>query len=150
MSLVDQAVSRFEAGFACSQSVFSTYSYLLDLSPEVAVRVAEPFGGGIASLGLTCGAVTGALMVIGLKHGRTEADDVEAREKTRELARQLVCEFEARNGTIVCRKLLDCDIGTPEGLASAEEQNLFETRCPRFVRDAAEIVEQLIPECRSK
>jgi C_GCAxxG_C_C family probable redox protein len=150
MSSVDQAVSRFEAGFACSQSVFSTYSHLFGLSPEVAVRVSEPFGGGIASLGLTCGAVTGALMVIGLKHGRAGADDVEAKEETRELARRFVREFEARNGTIVCSTLLDCDISTPEGQTFAEEQNLFKTLCPRFVRDAAEIVEQLIPECRSK
>ncbi len=52
----------------------------------------------------------------------------------------------AVSGSISCRDLLSCDLGQPEGLQHAREAQLFATRCPLFVRDAAEIVSALIGE----
>jgi C_GCAxxG_C_C family probable redox protein len=73
MDKVDSAVSSFKEGFNCSQSVFSTYSRLFGLNHEVALKIAQGFGGGFARMGQTCGAVTGAFMVIGLKYGKVKA-----------------------------------------------------------------------------
>jgi C_GCAxxG_C_C family probable redox protein len=95
-------------------------------------------------LGETCGAVTGAFMVIGLKHGRTRAEDEETAEIAYGLVQEFADKFKARNGSIACRELLGQDISTPEGVELAREKGLFATRCPRFVRDAAEIVEQVL------
>nr|QNO46363.1 hypothetical protein KKGFGGCE_00001 [Methanosarcinales archaeon ANME-2c ERB4] len=53
-------------------------------------------------------------------------------------------EFKSRNGSITCRELLGCDISTSEGMKLAEDNGLFITRCPKFVRDAAEIIEQIL------
>lgn len=83
-------------------------------------------------------------MVMGLKYGRTRADDVEAKERAYSLLEQFIREFESRNGSIVCRELLGCDIGTPEGSELARDQDLYTTRCRGFVRDAAEIVEGML------
>lgn len=143
MSKAEMAVSRFEEGFMCSQAVFSSYSEDLGLSDDDALRIAEPFGGGMG-LGKTCGAVTGALMVIGLKHGRVEAEDDEAKKKAYELTQQFVKAFEARNGSIECSGLLNVDISTREGLVQARKQGLFESQCPKFVQDAAEIIEDIL------
>jgi C_GCAxxG_C_C family probable redox protein len=146
VSRVEQTVSCFEEGFSCAQAVISTYGPDLDLDRELALRVAGAFGGGMASMGRTCGAVTGALMVIGLQHGKTEADDDEAKERCSRLAREFVALFEARNGSTTCKELLGRDISVPEEKARAKEEGLFDTLCPRLVRDAAEIVESIIEQ----
>lgn len=144
MSKADLAVARFKEGFNCSQSVFSAYASTLGLDQETALRIAAPFGGGIGRLGETCGAVSGALMVVGLHHALVNAGDKEAKERVYALARELTDKFRTRNkGCIKCRDLLGCPIDTPEGRQRAREQGLFETLCPKFVRDAAEIVEEL-------
>jgi C_GCAxxG_C_C family probable redox protein len=114
------------------------------LDRETALRVAGAFGGGMARLGETCGALTGGFMVIGLNHGKTTADDDDAREKTYALAQELAKRFKERNGMILCRELLGHDLSTEEGRAAVAEQNLFVTRCPKFVRDAAEILEEIL------
>ena len=95
-------------------------------------------------LGETCGAVTGALMVIGLKYGMVRSDDIIAKEKTYKFAREFLDKFKSLNGTIKCRELLNCDISTPEGMNFAKEKNLFATICPKMVRNSAEILENLL------
>jgi C_GCAxxG_C_C family probable redox protein len=95
-------------------------------------------------MGATCGAVTGALMVIGLKYGKTKAEDEGARNKTYELVGEFVARFKDRHGSIVCRELLGCDLSNPEGLKIASEKGLFDTLCPQFVQDATEILEEIL------
>ena len=95
-------------------------------------------------MGETCGGVTGALMVIGLRYGKTEIQDKQEKEMTYGLVKEFVNRFKSRNGSIVCRGLLGCDISTPEGLSIAKEKNLIATLCPKFVQDAAEIMEQIL------
>ena len=75
MSRVEQAVSCFQGGFNCSQAVLSTYAQDFGLDREAALKLAAGFGGGMGRMAGTCGAVTGAFMVLGLKHGPTEAGD---------------------------------------------------------------------------
>jgi C_GCAxxG_C_C family probable redox protein len=113
MDKVEFAVSSFKEGFNCSQSVFSTYSKLFDINHEVALRIAQGFGGGFARMGQTCGAVTGAFMVIGLKYGKVKAEDEEAKERTYEIVREFVKRFKSLNGSIVCKDLLGYDLDKP-------------------------------------
>lgn len=140
----EKAAACFSAGFNCSQAVLSTYGPELGLNRETALRVAGAFGGGMGHLGGTCGAVTGAFMAIGLKYGKTRDGENEKRDKGYALVRQFTEEFEACNGSIVCRELLGRDISTEEGLAQAREAGVFSTICPKLVQDAVEILEQLL------
>lgn len=144
MSRVEQAVSCFKSGFNCSQAVLSTYAEDFELDQEAALKLAAGFGGGMGRMAGTCGAVTGAFMVLGLKHGPTEPGDQTGRETVYERVREFAKRFEAHNGTTVCRNLIQCDIDTPEGLAMARQQKLFATVCPKFVQDAAEILEEML------
>jgi C_GCAxxG_C_C family probable redox protein len=144
MGVVEDAVSAFDEGFSCSQSVFSAFAPELGLDRETALKVATAFGGGMGHRGDTCGAVTGAFMAIGLRHGRLRAEDEETRDRAYSLVDRFVREFESRHGSIVCRELLGYDISTPEGTQRVHEANLPETRCPHFVRDAALILEELL------
>jgi C_GCAxxG_C_C family probable redox protein len=145
MSIADTATACFDEGFNCSQAVFSAFAPQLGLDRVAALKVAGPFGGGMGRMGETCGAVTGALMVIGLKYGQTTSEDKAAKEKSYELVREFVKRFRLRNqGCIACRELLGADISTPEGMQKIREKQAFTTMCPKFVRDAAEIVEELL------
>jgi C_GCAxxG_C_C family probable redox protein len=144
MDKVKQAQSLFLDGYLCSQSVLMTYAELFDLDSGTAARLAAPFGGGVARRGETCGAVNGAFLVLGLKYGHYSADDLESKEKTYQSVQQFISQFQERNGTIKCNKLLGLDINSPEGLQSAYDAQLFVTRCPRFVGDAMEILDRLL------
>lgn len=140
----DHALETFQNGFACSQAVLSAFAAELGLPVELALKLAAPFGGGIARRGEMCGAVTGALMVLGLKSGNTTAQDQAAKEFTYQQVEKFVARFTERNGSLTCRDLLDCDISVPAELQRARDTKLFTTICPRLVRDAAEIVGELI------
>ncbi|MFW9872830.1 MAG: C-GCAxxG-C-C family protein [Candidatus Thorarchaeota archaeon] len=144
MSRVEQAVSCFQDGFNCSQSILSTFSVEYGLNRDIALKLATGIGGGTGLLGKTCGAVTGALMVIGLKYGKDSIEDDAAAEKTFSLVQEFIKEFTEINGSSTCDDLLDCDISTPEGLNTAKEKNLFTTLCPNFVRTSAEILEKIL------
>jgi C_GCAxxG_C_C family probable redox protein len=98
----------------------------------------------MARAGETCGAVTGSLMVIGLNHAKTRKDDDDGRERAYALAQELMDAFRERNGTLLCRELLGVDVSTPEGIAAVREKDLFRTVCPKFVRDSAEILEEIL------
>ena len=144
MNDVEKAVFQFKKGHNCSQSIFSTYGTRYGISEEMALKIACPFGGGMARLGDTCGAVTGAFMTIGLKHGRVDPEDEELKEETYRLVNTFVEKFKARNKTIVCRELLGYDISNPQEHDKAEDEGLFDTLCPKLVQDAAEILEEML------
>jgi C_GCAxxG_C_C family probable redox protein len=143
MNRIETAVSRFAEGFNCSQAVFSAYAERLGLDEADALRVAAGFGGGMGRMAETCGAVTGALMALGMKYGGTTPDRA-TKERVYQQVRQFAAQFKTLHGSLACRDLLGCDIGTAEGQKIAVEQNLFVAKCPEFVRAAAEILEELL------
>ena len=146
MSRVELAISCFKEGFSCAQALLSTYGIQFGLSRKIALKMASAFGGGMGRMGETCGAVTGALMVLGLKYGRTKAEDRASQKKTDGLGKEFVDKFKSRNESILCKELLCCDISTVEGMITAKEKHLFTTVCPKLVQDAAEILEEILKE----
>jgi C_GCAxxG_C_C family probable redox protein len=136
----DVAVQRFRDGFNCSQAVFAAFAEREGLAVDVALRIAGTFGGGIARTGQTCGAVTGALMALGLRYGTTTAGDANAKERQYGPARDLMTRFADRHHSTRCCDLLGCDIGTPEGRQLAVERGLLTNLCPELVADAARLV----------
>jgi len=108
-----------------------------------AFKIARAFGAGMGTGGL-CGAATGAFMVLGFVVGE-DADERRARYRTYDLVREFSRKFEARRGTLICKTLLGgVDLGTAAGQKEAQERNLFREVCPGFVRDAEEILEEMM------
>jgi C_GCAxxG_C_C family probable redox protein len=141
---VNQTVKCFVDGFNCSQALLSTYGPQFGLGTNLALRVSSPFGAGMGRRGETCGAVTGAFMVLGLRSGRTRIEDKDAQERAYKLVAEFVEAFQKRNGSILCRELLGYDLSQPESLDLAKEKGIIRTRCPKFVKDSAEILEDLL------
>ena len=98
----------------------------------------------MAHFGRTCGAVTGAYMVIGLKYGMGINDNVEAKEKTYQVIREFSERFQKNYGSVLCKELLGCDINTPEGKVYFDQNELFEKKCFQYVKNAEEILELLL------
>ena len=143
MNTVEKAVSLFGGDCNCAQAVLGAYADELEVPPDLACRIACGFGGGMRRAD-TCGAVTGALMVIGLKHGPARCGDEEDKDLACRLAAEFQQSFASRHGSTICRELLGCDVSTEEGHNQAKEQGLFDRRCPGYVRDAAVILQELL------
>jgi len=140
----DCAVECFNNGFNCAQAVLSAYSEQLGLDKTTALKIAGSFGGGMGHTGETCGAVTGAFMLIGLKYGKVQKDDNDAKETTYTLVREFTKRFKEINNSVKCTELLGYDLSSTDGLKAAREANLWSTVCAKLVKDSARIVEELL------
>src|SRR5512145_2196042 len=115
MSKVDEAVGCFCRGAACSQAIVGTYGPAVGLPREQGIKLSSGFAGGMR-LAQTCGAVTGAFMVLGLQCAGPNCDQRDSREKVYASIRDFTARFRQRRNTVVCKELLGCDISTPEGI----------------------------------
>ena len=138
-------VDRFRTGFNCSQAVVVSYSEEFGVDIEVAAKMATGFGGGMR-MGETCGAVTGAFMVLGLKCGNATAEDKEAKSATYKLVKDFTKRFKERNGSVLCKELLGFNLSTPAGMEGAQEKGVFSSTCPKMVQEAVEILEEMLRE----
>ena len=147
--LPEAAVNCFSQHFNCSQAVFSTFAPQFGIDEATALKLASPFGGGLARRGEVCGAVSGALLTLGLARG---ADTPAGKEEIYRLSQEYMRRFEEKYGTLLCRELIGCDLSTPAGNQAAAEKKVFTTICPALVREAAEITQSLLDvdrlECR--
>jgi len=139
-----QTLASFKDGFTCSSAVFSSFSEELGLDSETAKKISCGFGAGISKTGNICGAVSGAIMVIGLKYGKTKEGDDAATEKTRALVRKFMQEFTEHHGSVNCTELLGYNLSNPAEYEKARDSKLFVTRCPELVGDAAAILEKIL------
>ena len=126
---------------SCSQAIFAAYGEHLGLGKidfDTGLKIGSAFSGGIARTGNVCGAVTGALMALGLKYG-----DDENQNKVNEVAVELLTEFETINGTTICRDLINHDLITEVDVKQAFANGSFDN-CPKFVEDVTEIMDKLL------
>lgn len=141
------ANERFKSGFNCSQSVLSAFAEDFGLSRDSCLRLASPFGSGIARMQETCGAVTGALMAVGLKYGKGENGTEDDKTIAYRQSQFLVNEFKKRNTTICCRQLLDgYDMNSPQEMAKIMELDLYNNYCLKYIQDAVEITETILSD----
>ena len=139
-----EAAALYANGCNCAQAVLAVFSEALQMDRETAIRVATGFGGGMGRSGNTCGAVTGAFMVLGLARGMRRAEDAAAKETTYALVREFSRHFTDQHATLACRELLGVDIGTAEGRQAAKERGLFTTLCKELIQDAVIILEKML------
>jgi len=140
----DDAAGLFLSGWSCSQAVCGAFAEDFGIDERTALRLSCALGGGMGHTGNTCGAVTGALMVIGMKYGRTSLDDLAAKEKTYELSQQFMKEFRRRNHSVNCTDLIGHDLSDPNALAAARAKKLFHAKCAKYVCDAGDILESIL------
>jgi C_GCAxxG_C_C family probable redox protein len=139
---VTEALELFKSGFHCSQAVLAAFSEDLRLSRETALKIACPFGGGLGGYGRTCGALTGAMMVIGLKYGTTNIMDPEAKKLSRDKTRALIETFERIHGTSNCNELVGFDRSNLSGAELMAKLPYFHNTCPKFLETVVSYLEE--------
>lgn len=144
MTNADEAVALFQQGFTCSQAVLSVFADDFGLDRDLALRISQGFGAGIAYTDDVCGALAGAIMVIGLRYGRIRADDTAAKEKTYAVVNEFLREFETSHGSVACTGLLGYNLSDPQQVAEVKKNKVVMARCPALVRDAVRLVEKVV------
>lgn len=145
MNKSDKALELFSNNFNCSQAVFTAFAPDFGLDEQLALRLGTSFGGG-ARNGEMCGAVSGALLVLGLKYGHFIASDNQQKSHAYEIAVDYTKRFKEANGSIVCRDLLGYDLTKPDEMACIKEKGLFGDVCPKMIKSAVEILESVLAD----
>jgi C_GCAxxG_C_C family probable redox protein len=143
MSRSENAKDLFLSGYNCAQSVLLSFADDLKFSKELAQKMAVGFGGGMGKQQETCGAVTGAIMVLGMLKGEEVNNNDELKSASYSAVKDLTRDFVAEYKTTQCRELIGCDLNTPEGSAKLKEDKIMETVCAGCVKKAVQIVENL-------
>lgn len=141
----EKAVEKFFEGYNCAQSVFVAFCEDLGVHEDLALKIACGFGGGMGGKEEVCGAVSGAIMVIGAKYGRGKRDDKAKKEDTYARTGELMERFSQKRGTYICRQLLGgCDFMTEEGRRLFKEQDLLNKTCKACIESAVSILEEIL------
>ena len=147
-SRANKSMKYFLSGCRCSEAILLSYGRDFGFGDNTAMKVGCALGGGLGSAGDLCGAVTSSIIILGLKYGRVRKDDAAKRKATDRRVKKFLREFQARHGALRCNDLIGFDRSSAAGHASAERSGVFETLCPKLVRDAALLLEK-IAELRS-
>jgi len=140
------AANKFKEGYCCSQAVLFSFADKAGISEDLALKIADGLGAGMARKQEVCGAVSGSILTLGLLYGRGENESEEKHEFTYDRVRDFMARFETLHGSIICSKLLDnLDLNTDEGQERFKNENWREA-CTNYVADAARILEQLVNE----
>jgi C_GCAxxG_C_C family probable redox protein len=140
----EEALALMQKYGSCCSGVLAAYASGVGMDQDFAGAAGRGMAGGIGGLGNVCGAVSGAVIAIGLKT-TTEDNiyDMEAGFKTMEIVREFVARFEEEHSSIQCRELIGYDISSKEKSALAMKENAFE-KCPGYVESAVNILDELL------
>ena len=133
----------FEQGIDCSQVVAGEFASQTGSDRDKLRKMAACFGGGMFC-GETCGAVTGALMVIGLVYGHSQEGDVKQKEKMTAKLGEFKEQFGEKYSSCLCRELLGHDVSKPGEFEKAAEEGLLLNFCPKVVDDTIQILEKIL------
>ena len=147
MTKKDLAMDCVTQGYNCAQAVVLAFAAETGLNPDDLARLSSSFGGGLGRLREVCGAVSGMAIVAGLLYGYDDPADGQAKAAHYERIQTLAKQFEAENGSIICRELLGLgrkhDAPTPE----ARSADFYKKRpCRELVGMAAELLDAYIKE----
>ena len=141
------AIDYGERGYMCSESIVMAFAEEFGLGLEIAAKISCGFAGGLAQ-GKTCGAVTGAIMVIGLKYGAGLIRDQYSKDICSQIIQEFSHRFMDRRKSLECSEILlmnKINSKDPVTMRNLREKKL----CDKIIKDAAEILEDLLREERS-
>jgi C_GCAxxG_C_C family probable redox protein len=131
----------FEQGYNCAQAVFTAFKEETGLDEKTALRLSSAFGGGIAGMRETCGAVSGMLMAFGALKGYDAVIDADEKKAFYENARALAEEFKALHSTLNCAELLKSHEIVPTAEPSNRDEEYYRKRpCARYVEACANLL----------
>ncbi|NHK32650.1 MAG: C_GCAxxG_C_C family protein [Asgard group archaeon] len=141
----EKAKEYFASGYNCAQAVLRSVLEEKNLFFDQVPIVAAGFGGGISRRGEICGALTGAVMAIGMLTFQNDVDVSKHKALTYEKVAEFINKFNEFHDTPICNELIGFDIRDPEAREKGNEEGVFREICPKFVETAVKIVLELFP-----
>ncbi len=138
----DKAKELFLMGYNCAQAVSAVFADNYGITQDNILKMSCGFGGGMRNAEV-CGAVSGAVMVIGMKYGNGSVNSPDVKAFCYQKTVEFTNRFREKNGSIICRELLGADISKDDGMKKAQDANLFHTTCIEMITDAVDLLEQL-------
>ena len=142
-SLSRKAFMIHEQGYTCSETTLLAFARELGIDDKAIPKVATPFGGGIGRLCEECGVLTGGLMALGLKYGRTDPKDEAALQKSYAMARAYYEQFREKFGSTRCLQIQGRNLLDPEQFAKHQAERYI---CDRVIREGARILANILNE----
>ena len=144
--LTEKEVSEgFKKGFDCSMQVAAELAPDVGLTREQGLKLMACFGVG-AGQGSLCGAVSGAMMILGYRYGNTEPGDMATKGLCMSKKNEFIERFQKEFGSLTCPGIMGYDLRIPEESKKAAEKGLFDTLCTRACTFAVETVRDILKE----
>ena len=138
------ASEKFQSGYNCAQSILHTFRDEGNLDEDTALKMATGLGAGMGRKVEICGAVSGGILILGIRYGRGKSDEPSAAENAYRATWKLMDRFAEKHGTYNCYKLLGgCDLASDEGKRRFKEENLRDGVCLKCVETVAELLEEM-------
>jgi C_GCAxxG_C_C family probable redox protein len=150
MNKQEKASAYFDSGYNCAQSVLLAFVDELNLDENIALKIAGGFGGGMARMQDTCGAVVGGIMTIGMAVSNKDEDMATNKERIYHIISLFINKFKEKFRSVKCRDLLNCDLNSDEGQRFYEEHELHSKVCMSCVCDSTVYLDELIKKYLSK
>lgn len=147
ITAMDKALGYADKGFLCVEAVFMTLADLHGTDSELIPKVATGFAAGIARTSNICGAVSGAILGLGLWYGRNEP--VEGKRKVYWYSRKFMEEWKKKHFSTSCGELLGVDLDTSEGNDEFYKEDMWEKKCKRYISEAVDLAYDILEENHS-
>lgn len=128
----EEARRRHTSGYDCAQAVACTYADLVGVDEETIFAATEALGLGLGCMEGTCGSLSGACVLVGLKNSTVNLDKPNSKGSSYRIARQMVERFEELSGATRCRDLKGVDTG------------VVLCTCPQCVQNGCKVVEEFL------
>ncbi len=140
------ALEYFGRDYNCAQAVLRAVLEDKGMFMDEFPYLAAGLGGGVSHQGDTCGAVTGAILAIGMIASQFALDVKGHKNRTYHHGEKFIAKFKDEFDTVLCRELTGLDISDPAELERGRKTGVFEERCPKFVKRAAVLVSDMFSE----
>lgn len=129
---IDETIKKHDKGYNCAQAVACTYSDLVGLDEETIFKLTEALGAGMGNMEGTCGAISGACILAGLKNSSGNLELPNSKGKTYKLSKAILDSFKEQNGSVICKELKGMETGK------------ILRPCEDCIKDAARIAEKIL------
>lgn len=134
----------------CAQSTFYALSEQFGLGGDDILKALTPLP-GMAERGETCGAITGALMAMGLIYGRDNLEDWKKYRSSLIPTNKFCEQFQKELGSSLCCQIQESAFGKSYNLMDPKELKEFQqagatNKCTRVVQKACRLAADIIIE----
>lgn len=129
---VEETIKRHDIGYNCAQAVACTYCDLVGVDEELMFRLTEALGGGMGGMEGTCGALSGACVLAGMKASTGNLEKPNSKAASYKLSKEILNQFKEQNGSVICKEIKG--VGTGKVLRS----------CQDCIKDAALLAEKVL------